>query len=178
MIPLFDPAKAQGKRNKLDCIAVQHSGQYCKHHFTSLNYVKAPVAWPEGVIKFIDDRALAVGKQNSQLFYPSGVHPHGDPLGTGSLTESNCDTCLCMRTCPTPLPTKSKSTAHYFTTDAKWLRGWHGASAYSLKSILYEGKLRPGPRQKQEVPAVYLHVDKTKAKAEGYSVWMPLFNDG
>ena len=94
VVGLVGFARARSLRNKSlreaptaasNLITVEMSCKYWKHHFALVNYLKSPVAWPEEIMKFIDDQVLAVGKQNSELFYPPGVHPHGDPLGTGSL---------------------------------------------------------------------------------------------
>ena len=130
-------------------------------------------------MKFLEQRLQATGKEMSDLFYED---PLIDELPPVNLKE--CDggqaeeKVLYMRTCPYPLPTKSKSTSAFQSKEAEWLRGWHGAWPYTIFAILDHGALRPGPRRKSSCEAVYQHLDDTFRKATEYSLWVPLFEDG
>ena len=100
---------------------------------------------------------------------------------------------LRMRVCPEPLPMTTTGVRGRMSpcsfdwsipvrpsqdTTARWVRGWHGTSAYALFAILYEQHLRAGPLRRNNSPAVYQYLDSQIDIAESESCWVPLFNDG
>ena len=68
--------------------------------------------------------------------------------------------------------------------NAGWVRAWHGCRLEALYCILYQGRLAEssdrsrGERHLDGAPGVYLHQDKTRGKAEGYSPKVDLCGSG
>ena len=60
-----------------------------------------------------------------------------------------------------------------------WVEAWHGCKLEGLYSILYHGCLRESQdRMLRGVPGVYVHKKGTKHKADNYSRFFPLCDDG
>ena len=130
-------------------------------------------------MKFLEQRLQAAGKEMSDLFYEDPLIDELPPVNLKEYDGGQAEEkVLYMRTCPYPLPTKSKSTSAFQNSEAKWLRGWRGTSPYTLFAISDHGALRPGPRRKDNCEAVYQHLDSTFGKAAEYSLWVPLFANG
>ena len=100
---------------------------------------------------------------------------------------------LRMRICPEPLPhvTNGWSGANIsrqggyghsskipLDNSANWMRGRHGVSAYALIAVLHDQRLRPGPYRRNNRPVVCQYRDSEICRAESWSYWTPLFDDG
>ena len=61
---------------------------------------------------------------------------------------------------------------------AEWKTAYHSTKFEALFNPIVEGKLREGPRKKNDVRAVYLHGGVSSYKAAGYATWNPVCDDG
>ena len=72
----------------------------------------------------------------------------------------------------------------YGQGQADWHRAWHGCKLEALYCIMYAGHLTAsydkenGERFLRDKPGVYVHKDSTKHKAENYTRFVELCNDG
>ena len=70
------------------------------------------------------------------------------------------------------------------SSNAQWETAWHGCKFEALYSIMYHGQLWPsndegqGHRLLGDVSGIYCHSPAYAHKAENYSRFMPLWNDG
>ena len=67
---------------------------------------------------------------------------------------------------------------------AEWARAWHGCPLEALYSILYHGRLMESSDESQGhrffsgSPGVYVHKEAIAHKAENYTRFVPIFQDG
>ena len=77
-----------------------------------------------------------------------------------------------------------KSLGQYNHGEADWQLAWHGCKFEALCSIMYHGRLNAscdrekGERFFPDKPGVYVHKDVTAHKAENYTRFVELFQDG
>ena len=145
--PGCDISKMEGMRNRLEWVESFNWNRKAENKFYTMYDGVPAMAWPQAVIAFLRNRIRAGGKDMDDVFYlPDKAPPTERDFGEippMSSTKEKCDTItLRMKTCPEPLPKRTKSTNIWSGEDASWLRGWHGTSAYSVFGVLMEGKLR------------------------------------
>ena len=72
----------------------------------------------------------------------------------------------------------------YRAGPTQWETAWHGCKIEALFAIMTGGRLNASEDEAQghrffhDAPGIYVHKDKTRKKTEGYSRYIPLFNDG
>jgi hypothetical protein len=173
-LPLGNIQNMEGRRDRIFCVHGHQWSEYWAKQFAFKWSTRKPLSWEEGVFQFLRQRLRAM----TDVFYNScpdatGLCPNLSGNDGGEMEKK----VLYMKACPSPLPERSKRVSAFCSDEAKWVRGWHGASPYAVFAILDEGALRPGPRRKGGRRAVYQHLDDTCHKAADYCAWAPLFED-
>ena len=205
--PRFELVALHGMRNRLEFINVKWWNERQLFNHRRVYGDATPVAWPHGMMSFIQKRLQTAGKDSSDIFYEIGEDATTPYFGSRPQFEGEeAIDCvdnindeafalgvltLKLRACPKRLPSSTRSRTGgssscsddwtswpiSFHPNARWCRGWHGASAYALFAILHEQRLCPGPRRKYNKLAVYQEFDEEINRAESCNIWMPLFND-
>ena len=182
-LPKFNAEKAIGARNRLGLIEhkvwdEQYLGNFLQRYFGHNN----KNSWPYAAEFFFKARLQEAEVKFSDIFEDRHSEPPPDKLGNGSLEHHDCGDCdvyaIRRKRHGIELPFLVPRADRAHNPIPKWVRGWHGTSAYAAFSILIEEHLRASVGRQRDYPTVDLYRDSDAHKAESHNPWMPLFNDG
>jgi hypothetical protein len=123
-LPRCHLAEMVGKRNRVFRVRMKTWNEYWRSQYAYKWKGKDPLSWEQGMMEFLKERLQIAGKELHDLFHEE---PLQDDLPIINLCESYGgqaeEKVLYMKTCPSPLPIKSKSASAFDSAQASWKRG-------------------------------------------------------